>query len=238
MIPPVLLSFFHSRGLFTWNNLIDSWSSLQPIWKNDLQLAISPPLRPLWLSFTQCFSHRGLLQLGTKDELIWSPKNKILPISVRFLYSVLSADIPPSPSIFPVILWKAPSPLKSILFSWLLFSNKNLSWEVLQKKGWHRLGRCHLCLAEAETNYHMFFQCAASSAIWYELSLIYVFPHWCFSSVQEAFLWWGSQCSNWHALFILTCWHIWKWRNGRIFQGCLLPLDSILSTILGSMQLD
>lgn len=90
MIPHSLLSFFHSRGLFTWNTLIDTWSSLQPIWKSDLHLAIPPLLLPLWLSFSSRFSHHGILQLGTKDNLIWSTDTSIHPISVWKIYSVLS----------------------------------------------------------------------------------------------------------------------------------------------------
>lgn len=177
MIPPSLLSFFYARGLITWDKLILAWSSQEPIWKTDLQLALPPRLRPLWLSFTNRFTHSAFSQIGTKDALTWSIGNAIRPILVSSLYSALSPHVPlPSPS-FPAKLWKAHCPLKSILFSWLLFSNKNLSWEVLQKKGWQGPSVCQFCSAAAESNYHMFFDCSASTAIWYELSLTYGFPH-------------------------------------------------------------
>lgn len=234
-IPPALLTFFHSRGFFTWSKLIDSWSSLEPIWKTEQQLHIPPPLRPLWSSATLSFSRRRIHQLGTKDELIWSPDSSIHPITVRRLYSALSSHIPPSPSLFPLKFWKASCPLKSILFGWLLFYNRNLAWDVLQKKGWHGPSRCILCLTELETNIHMFFHCAASSAIWNELSSLYGFPILFFSTVQDAFLWWSSQRPSWLALFLLTVWHIWKWRCSRVFQDSYLPLDSIITLITGSM---
>lgn len=57
---------------------------------------------------------------------------------------------------------------------------ENLTWEVLQKKGWQGPGRCALCQNAEESNFHMFFQCPVSQEIWYELSpwisLTMVFP--------------------------------------------------------------
>lgn len=202
---------------------------------SQLQLAIPPPLRPLWLSFTSRFSHHGIVQHGTKVSLIWSIDSNIHLISVRKIYSSIIADLPPLPSIFPVKLWKAPCPLKTILFSWLLFFDMNLTWDVSQRKGWHGPGRCVLCLQENESNSHMFLQCPAAQAIWNELSSLLSFPHCLFSSVQDAFLWWADQSSDRQALFCLTCWNIWTWRNRRIFQASCLPLFSILPFIMGSM---
>lgn len=235
LIPPDLLLFFLSKGLFTWNKLIHSWISQTPVWKNADDLSIPLPLRPLWDSAVNSFTSKGSLQSSCADELIWSLEKPAHLITVKDLYAALSLGLPPPSPSFPPIFWKASCPLKMILFSWLLFSNRNLSWEVLQRKGWQGPGRCQMCRNDAESNLHMFFQCGASSSIWYDLSLIYGFSHRVFSSVQDGFLWWSAQCPSWRSLFIITCWFLWKWRNEHTFQNSCLPLESILIKISGYM---
>lgn len=141
-----------------------------------------------------------------------------------------------SDTIFPPRFWKARCPLKMILFSWVVFSNRNLTWEVLQRKGWQGPGRCPMCQFVAETNAHMFFQCASTTHIWCELSLSYGFPNRFFSYVQDGFKWWSEQCPSWRTLFILACWFLWKWRNAHIFQDSRVPLASILFHILAYLD--
>lgn len=234
-IPPALLIFFHSRGIFTWSMLIDSWSSLSPIWKSNHQLQIPPPLRSLWSSATLHFSHLNILQMGTHDSLICSTDSTSRPITVKRLYSALTSSSPPPPSPFPHKLWKATCPLKSTLFGWLLFHNRNLVWDVLQSKGWHGPSRCCFCRSHWESNIHMFFHCTVTTAIWTELSTCYGFPVLQFPSVMEAFTWWSSQRPFWHAILLNTLWHIWKWRCGHIFQDSHVPPGIIISLITGSL---
>lgn len=173
------------------------------------------------------------MQSGHVDALIWSLEKPAMQTIVKELYATLSSLRQPLSPFFPPPFWKASCPLKMILFSWLLFSNRNLSWEVLQRKGWQGPSQCQMCRNSAECNLHMFFQCGASSSIWYVLSSIYGFSHRVFPSVQDAFVWWSAQCPVWRSLFIITCWFLWKWRNVHIFQNSSLPLDSILTKILG-----
>ena len=46
-----------------------------------------------------------------------------------------------------------------ILFLWLVWKDKNLTWRNLQKKGWQGPGMCFLCGKEEEDNLHMFYLC-------------------------------------------------------------------------------
>lgn len=169
---------------------------------------------------------------GSADELIWSLEKPAHLTTVKDLYAALSLGRPPTLPSFPLNFWKASCPIKMTLFSWLLFSNRNLSWEVLQRKGWQGPGRCR---NDAESNLHMFFQCGATSSIWYDLSLNYGFSHRVFPSVQDGYLWWSAQCPSWRSLFIIACWFLWKWRNEHTFQNSSLPLESILIKISGYM---
>lgn len=134
--------------------------------------------------------------------------------------------------LFPPSFWKVGCPLKMILFSWLVFRNKNLTWEILQKKSWHGPSRCAMCHNAVETNLYMFFQCASSLRIWYDLSLSFGFPYLIFSSVQDGFKWWSKQSLSWRSLFIIAYSFLWKWRNAHIFQDSKGPLNSILMCIM------
>lgn len=169
---------------------------------------------------------------GTKDALAWNLPRAPSPVCVKDIYAALSLKpVLTVQPIFPFPLWKAACPLKMILFSWLLFQNKNLSWEMLQKRGWQGPGGCSLCLSAEETNYHLFFQCQASQQVWYELYLSLDFPYLGFSSVQDGFFWWSAQIDTRRTLFILVCWSIWKWRNDSIFNSSPRPISSILLSI-------
>lgn len=115
--------------------------------------------------------------------------------------------------------------------------NRNFTWEVLRKKGWQGPERCTMCKHATESNVHMFFQCASSLHLWYELSLSFGFPYRVFSSVQDGFKWWSEQSSSWRTLFVLVCWFLWKWRNAHIFQDSRVPLESILFHISANHHL-
>jgi len=235
MIPPVLLSFLLSRGHCTWNKLINSWSPMGPVWKNEAELFLPSHLHPLWQAAVNNFTGKGISQSGLKDELIWALEKSSPSYNVKDIYAAITNGHQQASPSFPHKLWEATCPLKMVLFSWLLFSDKNLTWEVIQRKGWQGPGRCQMCHSEVEKNAHMFFQCVASSSIWYELSLIFGFSHQTFSSVQEAFSWCSSQCSSRRSLFFLTCWFLWTWRNDCIFKNSGRPLASILISISGYM---
>ena len=163
-----------------------------------------------------------------KNHRLYTPE----PIRVKDIYNAMIDGLPAgSVPLFPLSLWKVTCPLKMILFSWLVFTNRNLSWEVLQKRGWNGPGRYSMCHSDLETNDHMFFQCANTLQIWYELSLSFCFPYRVFASVQEGYRWWSEQSIPLRSMFISVVWLLWKWRNECIFQDHKPPLASILMRI-------
>lgn len=119
-------------------------------------------------------------------------------------------------------------PAKMIYFAWLLFNNKNLTWDNLRKRSWHGPSRWSICETDEETNFHIFFCCRPTQDIWYELARLYNFPHVFFDTVQATFFWWSSQCANRRPLLIIT---VWRWRNHKIFDSLSAPLNSILPCI-------
>lgn len=73
---------------------------------------------------------------------------------------------------FPCIFWKSGCPSKMVFFSWLLFHNKNLSWENLKKRGWQGPGVCPICRSAEEDNYHLFLNCNGSQQLWLSLGIV------------------------------------------------------------------
>eukprot|EP00253_Pinus_taeda_P009348 PITA_09348 len=232
LFPLPLIHFFHAKGIFTWEKLIKSWSHSSPIWNAGTDLHLPPSLIPLWSSFTQSLSNMAIHHSRTKDVLVWALPSKPLPISVKHIYAALSMQSAfSSLMVFPMPLWKVTCPLKMVLFLWLVFCNRNLTWEVLQQKGWMGPGRCSMCQKDTESNLHMFFQCPISMFIWYDLSISYGFPYLSFSSVQGEIMWWSGQSVSRHSLFVHTCWLLWKWRNASIFQNSRKPVSALLCYI-------
>lgn len=237
-IPLSLVSYLHSKGIFTWDKLIKSWSFTSPVWKDEVDLHLPPSYHPLWSYVLQVLNGLAIRRTGSRDVLDWSLPRSPLPIHVKDLYAALTSG--PSNNtqlIFPPSLWKVPCLLKMILFTWLVFWNRNLTWEVLQRKGWQGLGRCAMCENATETNFHMIFQCRSSLHIRYHLSLSFCFPYHIFFSVQDGIKWWSEQNTSWRTLFVLVSWFLWKWRNEYIFQNSRRPLKSFLFRILANHDL-
>lgn len=133
--------------------------------------------------------------------------------------------------IFPMVFWKQWCPLKMITFSWLVFYNKNLTWENLRKRWWHGPSRCVICEADEEKNFHMFLKCEAPQQIWYDLAISFHFPHLCFISTRAYFMWWGRQEESKRIILPIALWSVWNWRNLKIFDDSKLPFKSVLMNI-------
>jgi len=211
-IPKQLLCFFHRIGIFTWDKLISACHGPIPIWKEAYNLDMPAPMADLWNSTISYLKGYGFHRSGTTDYLVWSAPNTNLAVQVKDIYSnLISLKALSCNSIFPLLLWKLGCPPKSIFFSWLVFYNKNLTWENLRKRNWHGPSNCAMCDSHEESNFHMFFQCQSMLQIWQVLANIFGYPLTAFSSSQAAFEWWSTQKESWRPLIIIVLWCAWKW---------------------------
>eukprot|EP00253_Pinus_taeda_P034692 PITA_34692 len=230
--PHELVAYLNFRGFFTWGCLIRSWNNSTPVWVEASDLSLPPHLLSIWNTFHAALSGRPIIRTECKDALVWKLPRGPLPVRVKDIYYALHLESVHSTCwIFPQSYWKVACPTKMILLSWLIFWNRNLTWEVLQRKGWHGPGRCAFCRDAEESNLHMFFQCHVTQQIWYELSFSMDFPHTVFSFVQEGISWWSTQSTARRSIFLMVCWHIWKWRNASIFDNYQRPVSSISHSV-------
>lgn len=211
IIPDDLLSFFHRSGWFTWEKLIHSWQGPILIWKTAQDLNIPDPLRVYWTAITSSLRSLGIFQSGSQDSLVWViPKKKVLARVCDIYCDMSCCSQPPILPIFPMKYWPLRCPLKMILFSWLVFNNQNLTRENLRRRCWQGPSCCCMCEEAEESNLHMFFRCHATRQIWYDLSIHFGFTHNGFDSVQDAYLWWGTQDDTLRTLFIIAIWFFWR----------------------------
>eukprot|EP00253_Pinus_taeda_P017747 PITA_17747 len=235
ILPRELITQLQHQGIFTWEKLIKDWQGSTPIWMESSDLNLQNILVGIWKSITDSLAGSGIHRHGTIEQLNWTVCGFKRPVSIRDIYSYLSINrIPYSLPSFPYIFWKAKCPPKYIHFAWLVFYNKNLSWENLRKRSCHGPSRCSLCGNEEETNLHMFIKCPATLQIWYVLATNFDFSLTDFDSISAVFIWWRRQNGNRHFLILIFLWTVWNWRNAIIFRDIHMPpfilLDSIMST--------
>eukprot|EP00253_Pinus_taeda_P019663 PITA_19663 len=232
-IPIDLIIHLQQQGIFTWNKLIKDWHGSTPVWMDSSDLNLQNTLAGIWRSITDSLSTGGIHRHGTSDQLKWTVCGFRCPVSVRDIYTHLIMDrYPYNPPYFPYIFWKASCPPKYIYFAWLVFYNKNLTWENLRKRTWHGPSRCSLCGNEEETNIHTFIKCSATLRIWYVLAHNFDFTLTDFDSISAVFIWWSRQNGNRRFLILIYLWMVWKWRNDIIFRDLHVTPISIIDSIM------
>eukprot|EP00253_Pinus_taeda_P009779 PITA_09779 len=232
-IPDDLILQLQHQGIFTWNKLIKGWQGSSPIWMKSSDLSLSNSLENLWNSITDALSAEGIHRYGTSDQLQWTVCGFRRPVTVRDIYTFLSRDrFPYTRPSFPYIFWKASCPPKFIHFAWLVYYNKNLTWENLRKRSWNGPSRCPLCGLEEETNIHLFIKCSSSLQIWYVLAHNFGFSLIDFDSISAAIIWWSRQNRNRRFIIFLFLWTVWRWRNDIIFRGLHMPQTFFIDCIM------
>lgn len=145
---------------------------------------------------------------------------------------MICSRVPYSLPSFPHRYWKAKCPSKIIFFAWLVFYNKNLTWDNLRKRFWHGPSRCTVCKADEESNLHLFFKCPVIQQIWYVLSNSFDFILTDFDSPSAALIWWSNQKGNRRFLILIFLWSVWKWRNDHVFNDSAMSSSTIMDSIM------
>jgi ribonuclease HI len=151
-------------------------------------------------------------------------KDHQLP-QLQWAKSIWCKDIPPSKS----------------LIAWRLMHEKLPTDENLRLRGCSFPSVCNLCFKEAESSFHLFFQCPYAVKIWVWLSkTINLNLH--FNSVEE--IWnicdrsWQPQCKIViQAALINIISTIWYVRNQMRFNNKILPWENAVSLIVANVAL-
>ena len=123
-----------------------------------------------------------------------------------------------------------------IILCWLIWRNKNLTWETLQRKGWQGPGYCVLCKEHEENNYHLFYKCSFALEVTNTICSFLRLPNPQYNTLEECIWWWFQRGRHLHATPIIMHWHVWCGRNGMIFADQHCTLHSISVKIYGAME--
>ena len=209
-------------------------------WVLDLShIAATPLIRSfvtLWREIQRAEIH---LQEGTRDTICWSLTDSQC-YTARSAYRMQFEGRIRSP--IRELVWTVWAPAKCKLFSWLLLQNRLWCADRLLRRGWPNPYFCALCSRNLETASHLFLECPVSNSIWTSVS------SWpgCAGLLPTTWAGCTGIAEAWQAaieatapqgrhaiksLLILTCWIIWKERNGRIFNQRRSSVPQLVQTI-------
>ena len=77
-----------------------------------------------------------------------------------------------------------------ILYVWLFWKIKTLTWENLCKRGFCGPGRCPLCCETNETNHHLFLECKNTCVIWDYIFHSLNLASRRFTCIEQCVKWW------------------------------------------------
>jgi len=218
-VPSSIIFHLHRAGLFSWDRVIKDWKGPSPVLMDAPDVGIPLDLSPQWDILKTSLLQGGIARSADDKHLVWSLSPSSSHAIVKDIYmDLITLSNRLISKRFPALWWNLGCPLKVTLFTWLVFSNKNLTWESLRKRSWHGPSRCALCKLDEETNFHLFFKCPVSQQIWSELAQLFSFPHLSFISVEAAFAWWGRQIASLRPILPIALWSLWKWRNNFFFR--------------------
>ena len=127
-----LLHRLHHSGILSLFDLIYCWNLGAPIWKSTKMLGLQGSEAHSWECHKALLQAMGLYFRGEGDIMLWNGKFKGARLLVKDEYENQIAKMTPDPTLSPFyIAWNLKIPTKIILFAWLLWKNRVLTWEVL-----------------------------------------------------------------------------------------------------------
>lgn len=116
-------------------------------------------------------------------------------------------------------IWSSACAMKLKVFAWLLLSDRLNTRDMLIRRNWKVTDdkHCVLCPGRIyEDRIHLFFTCNFSQRVWNYLQITWHMGDDIQPIVAAAKRDFGKPFFM--EVMILACWHIWKQRNGKIFQ--------------------
>jgi len=181
----------------------------------------------------KALSMAGLSYYGDGDKRVWNGQLKEGALIVKDIYmdGILGYVRNRTESFFHQ-LWHWGAPLKILLFVWLLWRGKILTWEGIQHRGLSGPGWCTLCHSEEETSSHLFFRWHFSIEIWELFSPEVRRRGWHLAGIEEAIQVWTMKEGAIKTLPLVIIWEIWGAQNHRIFEGTATSVQMIHSLII------
>ncbi len=125
-------------------------------------------------------------------------------------------------------LWKTKCVMKIKVFAWLLFCDRLNTRDMLDRRHCAKEDddlTCALCNThQRETRLHLFFTCPFSVACWQQMGISWNCNLEFFQMLVLARIRFARK--GFLEVFFMAAWHIWKQRNGLIFQSVQPSIQS------------
>ena len=151
--------------------------------------------------------------------MIWNGPllDQMIVVKDAYRHNVSQALQHPATNLF-ISYWHRNIPTKIIIFGWLIWKGKALTWENLMKRGFMGPSICVLCRMELETSMHLFIQCPITVRLWRLFGDHYIDSAWRPSDFMIAVMEWDKIKCKYRALPFYLTWEIWLARNRIIFE--------------------
>ena len=146
------------RGNFHLYKVIHYWAHGAPIVKTVESLGLTGGDAEDWKIYVQNIWAAGLCYKCEGDMITWDGVIKLGVVNVQETYAYiisLSVVEGTSKDFWPFSQIRIPP--KVLLFGWLVWRNKILTWDSLMHRGFQDPGWCVLCNNEVESVEHLFF---------------------------------------------------------------------------------
>jgi hypothetical protein len=212
--------------------------SLSTQWKDCSDLGLSGNLALEWQRYCRALLGAGIQLRDQDDELLWNGGDSSGNISVKNLYEAIASTIWNQKCTgWRKQLWHWNIPLKIKLFTWLAATNKILTWDNLQHRGWEGPNIFHLCRLDSESVTHLFIDCTFTQQVWSRLFIaLKLRTTWTGSSLKNCLEDWTKEESLYPHLPALVSWHIWLVRNKTIFDQLPPSTNVIYYKTLGGLE--
>ncbi|KAF2286812.1 hypothetical protein GH714_030483 [Hevea brasiliensis] len=166
-----------------------------------------------------------------EDKLVWG-LSKDGRFSIKSALSFLKGNISHSVNPFWQVIWSWASPERIRTFLWLSYHGRILTNVQQVHRRMSSDPSCALCGEAREDNFHTLRDCPNAKQVWLgpvPQCLWSVFFSGDIRTRIEANLsgTFGRENCDWHLVFGVAIWYIWKWQNECIFAGLDIPSTPI-----------
>lgn len=127
-----LVHRLHNPGIFYWNQVISTWNGNFPIWCMTNEMVLVHNLAGEWARIWSELQRAGVRREHGGDKITWRGKMKSNCVVVVDIYHTLCLRGSLSVEVCEFYkFWKTKVPIKIIVFVWLVWKSKNLTWENL-----------------------------------------------------------------------------------------------------------
>lgn len=190
---PRIIHWLSHKGIFHFYQIIHYWDHGAPILKSASILGLTGRDAEDWKIYSQNVQVGGLCHGEIGDVITWAGSLSLDAVVVSETYSHI-ISLSASETIFSEFwsFWGRSIPTKILVFGWLVWKGKILTWVSFKRRGFQGPGRCVLCCLAEETVSHLFFTCPVVLGVWKLFSLHFIDPTWIPQNFLEAALCWDK----------------------------------------------